>query len=219
MKPAEIVESWRDEDVMLRIVELPRCVVGMLTGEHDDGTPYWQRIEYSIPPRVGTYATVQDWITGPGWGSLELSMPLFRDLMGAAKNNKLATPYKKAAELLKEHGIDIEAAPGVDFAASMTTGERGKDGRPSGETVINDNSLGCRRRGKKNQVGTHTQWKLDRLARDFPHLHAEVAAGRMSCNAAAIAAGIIKVPTPFEVACKAVAKLNENEKAELKKLL
>jgi len=48
---------------------------------------------------------------------------------------------------------------------------------------------------------------------------AKVLAKEISVRAAAIAAGIVKVPTPFEVACKAVAKLNETEKAELKKLL
>jgi hypothetical protein len=74
--------------------------------------------------------------------------------------------------------------------------------------------------GRATQTGNNQAYLLRRLARDFPNILKQYENGEFrSVRAAAIAAGIIKVPTPFEAACKAVAKLNETEKAELKKLL
>jgi hypothetical protein len=51
------------------------------------------------------------------------------------------------------------------------------------------------RRSLMNGVSKRTQEKLDALARRFPALHEKVKAGRMSCHAAAVEAGIVKVPT------------------------
>jgi len=50
-------------------------------------------------------------------------------------------------------------------------------------------------RAKENGVSVYTQRKLDRLARDYPELHAKVSAGEMSVNKAAKAAGFVKEPS------------------------
>lgn len=49
-------------------------------------------------------------------------------------------------------------------------------------------------RAARAGVGTRTQEKIDRLARDFPVLHEQVKAGALSVNAAAIEAGFV-LPT------------------------
>lgn len=52
-------------------------------------------------------------------------------------------------------------------------------------------------------TGTSKAYTCERLQRDAPELFAEVEAGRLSANAAAIAAGIRKKPSQAEIAVKA----------------
>jgi hypothetical protein len=47
-------------------------------------------------------------------------------------------------------------------------------------------------------VSKRHQEKLDALSRQAPELLAKVQAGEMSCHAACVEAGIVKVPTPEE---------------------
>ena len=67
-------------------------------------------------------------------------------------------------------------------------------------------------RAKEIGVSRRTQQTLDKLKRHHPELHAAVAAGEMSCNAAAIEAGIVKVKTPLEKALDAFRKLEPTER-------
>ena len=55
-------------------------------------------------------------------------------------------------------------------------------------------------------TGTSRAYTCERLMRDAPELFAEVVAGRLSANAAAIAAGIRKKPSQAEIAVKAFRK-------------
>jgi len=70
----------------------------------------------------------------------------------------------------------------------------------------------------KSKGGTDTTYTLRRLARDQPELLDKIEAGELSVNAAAIAAGIRKKPTPEEVCVKAFGKV-ENRLKTLKRIV
>lgn len=57
--------------------------------------------------------------------------------------------------------------------------------------------------------GTDTNYTLRRLARDAPEYLDRIEAGELSVNAAAIAAGIRKKPTPEDTCLKAFAKVTD----------
>lgn len=69
-------------------------------------------------------------------------------------------------------------------------------------------------RAQQNGIGRQTQIKLDALARQAPELLEQVKEGRLSAHAAAIEAGIVKVPSNLEKAKKAALKLTEEELVE-----
>jgi len=60
----------------------------------------------------------------------------------------------------------------------------------------------------KSDNGTTVDYTLRRLARDCPEMLDRIEAGELSVNAAAIAAGIRKKPTPEEVCVKAFGKVS-----------
>jgi hypothetical protein len=57
--------------------------------------------------------------------------------------------------------------------------------------------------------GTDTDYTLRRLARDAPEFLDKIEAGELSVNAAAIAAGIRKKPTPTEICVKAFKRADD----------
>ena len=57
------------------------------------------------------------------------------------------------------------------------------------------------------KVGRGREYDVARLDRYSPELAAEVRAGNLSANAAAIQAGFRKKPSPFEIARRQVPKL------------
>jgi len=63
--------------------------------------------------------------------------------------------------------------------------------------------------------GNSAAYTLRRLARERPDLLARVEAGEMTANKAAIESGFRKKLTPLEAARKAIAKLNEEDRATL----
>jgi hypothetical protein len=67
--------------------------------------------------------------------------------------------------------------------------------------------------------GTSRAYILERLLRERPGLHAAVAAGDLSANAAAIEAGFRKKPTPFEQIVKLLPRLSSEQKRKLMELL
>ena len=63
--------------------------------------------------------------------------------------------------------------------------------------------------------GTDPTYLARRMMRDAPEIFAQLEAGKFpSVRAAAIAAGIVKVPTPLEVAKRAWAKLGAEDRRE-----
>jgi len=62
-------------------------------------------------------------------------------------------------------------------------------------------------------------YMLDRLQRERPDLFERVKAGELSANAAAIAAGFRKKPTPMQIMLKLLPKLTAAERAQLMNLL
>jgi hypothetical protein len=69
-----------------------------------------------------------------------------------------------------------------------------------------------------NTRGGNTDYTLRRLYRDKPEMIDKIEAGELSVNAAAIAAGIRKKPTPEEVCVKAFGKV-ENRLNTLKRIV
>jgi hypothetical protein len=79
------------------------------------------------------------------------------------------------------------------LAAQNTTGEILPEGRP--DKLDDSSSLSQAQRAKRNGVGIDTQKKLDKLARDFPDLHEEVKADRLTVHRASLQAGFVKEGT------------------------
>lgn len=104
-------------------------------------------------------------------------------------------------------GLGIEVAtveqilsnsdPGMKVGALGKPGEFGR-GRPKEDRVYNVNSKG----------GNRPEYLTARLARDNPEILAQLKAGDFpSVRQAAIAAGIVKIPTPLELAKRAVKRM------------
>ena len=90
--------------------------------------------------------------------------------------------------------------------------------RPSGETP-RSGEIGRNRRSDRTankHRGETVTYLVRRIERDAPKVFAQLEAGEFpSVRAAAIAAGIVKVPTPFEAAQKAILKLTAKELRQL----
>jgi hypothetical protein len=96
------------------------------------------------------------------------------------------------------HMVARKASDRAKKAAEQTTG----DVLPSDGSVNQHNPLGRvaklatlprKDRAIANGTSESNQKKLDRLVRDFPTLAADVRAGRLSVNRAAIEAGFVKL--------------------------
>lgn len=110
-----------------------------------------------------------------------------------------ATNISKITSLL-ERG-DVAAAQEL-FDRAETNKKRQKPGRkPKGEILSN--------RKKLQGGGTGVEYTLRRLARDHEDIFTKVKSGELSANAAAIAAGIRKKPTPAEIVVKTFAKVED----------
>lgn len=108
----------------------------------------------------------------------------------------------------------IASRPGrreaVAEAAQQTSGETLPPHRPPKEVAESTTSQVDRARARG--VSLDTQKKLDRLARDFPSLHAQVAAGELSCHRAAVQAGIVRLPSALDLLKRIWARANKEEK-------
>jgi hypothetical protein len=106
----------------------------------------------------------------------------------------------------------------VAQAAVNTNGKVLEAHRP-GEEVPDSGTSSQRERARKNGVSRDTQQKLDALARRAPELHEKVKTGEMSCRAAAVKAGIVKVPSAWDVAWKAAMKLGRAERRRFRHII
>lgn len=83
---------------------------------------------------------------------------------------------------------------------------KGKAGRPKHDEKSRSNTT---------ELDRGKAYTCARLKRESPELFAQVVAGELSANAAAIKAGFRKKPTPFEQAMKLLPKLSGDEWDEL----
>lgn len=96
----------------------------------------------------------------------------------------------------------------VTFADAVETGRLGTHGGDRRSDKVRDQGSIGNLKG-----GNNTAYTLARLDRDRPELAAEVRAGRMTANAAAIEAGFRRKPTPFETLTRVWAKASAAERA------
>lgn len=121
----------------------------------------------------------------------------------------IALGKKKTAQ---ELAADPNVKPIAGHGEASSRRERNEDGTLKGsngatgslQTKVDNINLG----------GTSVPYLIRRLKRDHPAIAAALARGEYrSARAAGIAAGIVKVPTPLEIAKKAYAKMSDGEKS------
>lgn len=97
----------------------------------------------------------------------------------------------------------------------LTHQEAGALGGRGKKASVNNNSFKPNERGSTNK-----SYLLARLERDHKSILDDYHEGKYpSVRQAAIAAGIVKVPTPFQAIVKLIPKLSATEKQELRLLL
>ena len=125
----------------------------------------------------------------------------------------LGDKAKEEIEILKRGGVPgaerILAAWYADQPLPIRTNGIGENNSRNKNRVDNINSV---------KGGTDTTYTLRRLARDAPAILSKVQSGELSINAAAIAAGIRKKPTPAEIIVKTFAKV-ENRLETLRSIV
>jgi hypothetical protein len=116
-----------------------------------------------------------------------------------------ALPYDAARETVKERAKDLAADPEVKPLA--------EHGNQEGE----NNSRNRDANGKSVPTGSNSAtYLVRRLKRDAPDVAKALARGEYkSVRQAAIAAGIVKVPTPLEAVQRAIARLSPEDRAKL----
>lgn len=167
------------------------------------------------------------------WQNTSGMLSSWRKVVGMIQEHKIyaripdqKSPYGSIEAMFEAEGIPAEAIDIKDekqfkelkrtqvAAREPTTGQRGKDGPRAKDNCTDSCQLGYRDRAKQNGVSRDTQYRLDRLARDFPRLHKQVCSGKLSVNRAAIQAGFVKEPTRLDRAMAAYSKLTEQEQQE-----
>ena len=108
-----------------------------------------------------------------------------------------------------ERKIAIEAADAAGPLATMS--DAGKRGGRGNKAIDNVNSF------TPNQGGNSAIYQLRRIARDAPDIYEAFKQGEFqSVRQAAIAAGVVRVPTPYEQVLKLLPKLSTGEREQLK---
>lgn len=126
--------------------------------------------------------------------------------------------YLEATIGCGEQEAETKVRQRVRAAAANTTGEVRPQGRPS-KNSDNDKlakfaSKSKAARASENGISHYTQQKLDRLASEHPKLMDQVRAGELSAHAAAVQAGIVRIPTPLEQLKRIWKKASKNERGE-----
>ena len=113
----------------------------------------------------------------------------------------LGDQAKEEIEILKRGGVPGAERILAAWYADQPLPDHGGD-RKSEQDQGNNVTL-------KSDRGNDTTYTLRRLARDAPEILSKVQSGELSVNAAAIAAGIRKTPTPAEIVVKTFAKVED----------
>lgn len=115
---------------------------------------------------------------------------------------------------LEENEVELirQAKRGVTLGAVIAAAKRAK---PSGPPGTNQHSEGVDN-VNSSKGGNDPDYLTARIARDRPDILEKMKAGEYrSVRAAAIEAGIVKVPTPYEQTTKLLAKLSKPERKRL----
>lgn len=158
----------------------------------------------SKDPKSYEYARQMVYVLRTVWDRTRFDLKDWEKELEVARKNKIWCNHKPAygslEELLeKEIGYsEIQwQQKCADADAIKDPQKRGR--KPKGEILSN---------GKKLQGGGNgVEYTLRRLARDHEDIFTKVKSGALSVNAAAIAAGIRKKPTPAEIIVKTFAKV------------
>jgi hypothetical protein len=125
----------------------------------------------------------------------------------------LAVAWLKINEPTAAVGIDDISKKIADAKAEPLATKPGKPVGSKGgnqHTVANVDNVN---KSKPSTGGNETSYTLRRLARDNPEMLDRIESGELSVNAAAIAAGIRKKPTPAEICVKAFRKAENRMEA------
>ncbi len=135
-----------------------------------------------------------------------VELPSLRDLITLPPMKGWGEDPAKVEALLRD---DIEV---LAMWREEMTGEHGGDRRSEKAETKSDNiTLETDRRG------TSRSYTVSRLQKQRPDLFADVKAGKLSANAAAIKAGFRKVKPPLELAIRAFRKLNDRDRQEFER--
>jgi hypothetical protein len=111
----------------------------------------------------------------------------------------------------------------VNFETAVKGGRKLRDrpGAPEGnKNACKNNPDNIRIESSNKEYGTSADYLLARIERDTPEILEKYKQGEFpSVRQAAIAAGIVKVPTAFERILKLLPKLSEEETKELQSIL
>lgn len=144
------------------------------------------------------------------------------------RNGKPFKSFESFATSPLWHGLEIKSMSRlVEYikedaeAVKLVQAEMGqlKDPKdnPPGPGRGNKTSLQCNDVLEKGSRGNKAEYLLRRLKRDAPEIANDYIDGKYpSVRQAAIAAGIVKVPTKYETALKATSKLSRTEWLELR---
>lgn len=122
--------------------------------------------------------------------------------------------YRRGVQLLRDKGYAGTITEEQARKAVVTEAKANKDKQKRGPKPKGDNSTNFVEIGSTNK----NENILRRLARDQPELLDKIETGELSVNAAAIAAGIRKKPTPAEIVVKTFAKV-ENRLETLRSIV
>lgn len=146
------------------------------------------------------------------------------------RTDKHGQPFKRFEDFVKHplwHGLEIKSLDRLkgylqdhDDVIRLVEREEGVATSHGGDRRSEEvqSTLHCK--VESQPYGNHPSYLLRRLKRDAPDVAEDYLSGQYkSVRAAAIAAGIVKVPTPFDSIAKQLPKLTQDEARRLMELL
>lgn len=130
-----------------------------------------------------------------------------------AKYVETALPKGLGTSLQMLKNICRDKPEAIALIEKATAGKQGGD-RKSEKIKVDNINLDHKVKG-----GTKAAYLLRRLMNSKPDLYQSVIDGEMSTHKAAIAAGIVKVPTIYEQVLKLIPKLSDQERQKLREIL
>jgi hypothetical protein len=153
----------------------------------------------SKDPKSYEYARQMVYVLKTIWTQITFDIKDWEKEVEEAKRNKIweRLGYGSIDEVLKKEVGYSKQEMSTKIAVAEATKEKQQGKR---------NDLTSANLAEVDRSGTSNKNVLRRLARDCPEMLDRIESGELSVNAAAIAAGIRKKPTPEEACVKAFAK-------------